>query len=135
MREVGNPMDEMQINWATAEVKNERGSLALTVELAAEPDQFWRNAWAELAQRLAYETGRPAVPDSVSSYSRAIRVDGVEPGSERAVRRMLEEMVVNTNRSAVRAREKSAQERAQAQAADEAREASVKSMTDRFRTG
>jgi hypothetical protein len=109
-------MPDATIDWASAEVSVQSGSLTLEVLLDSRPDRFWVNAFNEIRERQQIEMIEGVGkgwwwPDSPSGGRLTVR--GIQPGRELEVRERLEEIVREANRAAIVARERARERRGQ----------------------
>jgi len=118
-----------QIEWSQATVD---GSGALTVPLLGERDEDWNESFNQMLSILMRET-RGGVWADVRLIRDAIAVEGVEKGSEAALKEFLEAVVRQANSDVVRRKglKREAEARAEAESASKA--ASAEEMTDTFR--
>lgn len=128
--------DDVIIDWSTAEVTSQHGSLQLDVQLVPEPDSYWKNAFSRIAERRHEE-----VRDDPHGWftnmpsSDWLNVQRVAVGQEDETRAALEEMIKAANDGAARDRVEEAKKRAGEERESKEREQAVRDMTDRFRSG
>jgi hypothetical protein len=97
----------IRIDWSTATVTADNPSLIYSVKLNDDPDNYWRNEFDILRDRLHTEAG--AAPrgfwvNSASHFGLEL-TGGMDPGDEERVRYVLDDLVQRTNDAATRARE------------------------------
>jgi hypothetical protein len=129
---------KIAIDWSSAEVVAEKGSLELRVRLTEEPDTTWRNAFEMFRNDVRTKAGSAAYRfhvNSPSPRSKLLTVGGFEAGAVDEVRRALDEAVEKTNvkaaLDAVAAGEREMSDREDT----ERLERDAKDATSRFRSG
>ncbi|HEY5816190.1 MAG TPA: hypothetical protein VIS95_07610 [Solirubrobacterales bacterium] len=118
-----------QVEWNEAAVDD---SGTLSVALVGEWDEDWNESFNEILSILMRET-RGGVWGRITLIRDAITVDGVEKGSEAALKGFLESVVRQANSDVVprKQRKDEARKKAGTEAAN--RKASAEQMTDTFR--
>ena len=127
-------MEQIALDWSTAEVEVQDGTHVLTVRLAGEASGHWMNAFTEI--ELAMRRQRDWVvnaPTSATFGELKLTVHGVRPGLEDAVRAALDQMVTDANVAANKTRKDADAKRASDLAEAEQRENEARGMTERFR--
>jgi len=126
-------MDDLSVDWSTAQVNPERDALRLRVALDGEPDSFWKNAFAEIREgEQSLLAGQDWWIDSPSN--KFLTVGGIgEDDDIPAIRRRLDEVVADANEGARKARlEWEDKKRADAEK-DAQLEAAAEDLQRRFR--
>ena len=129
---MSSAVDDVSIDWSTADVRVSGGDLVLSVRLTVEPGSFWVAEFNRIAQRRMLEVRgarwSARVPDSD-----VLTVSDLEPGSEDDVRAELDEIAQLASKGADHARQKDEEESRTRKTEAEAREQAAQEMTDRFR--
>ena len=81
-------MSGPQLDWSQAEVKNGK----LTVSVAGDPPRGWKDTFERTARLLSNGEW-----DDVTLNKHAVRVDGLQPGSEEKLRFFLESVMQEAN--------------------------------------
>jgi len=96
---------ELAVDWSTADVIGDRGTLTFSVQLNEEPDSYWRNEFEPVRQRVQQQVG--TVPDLWFDAAPAIGTQlsggGFRPDNVPLVRQTLDDMVELVNTQAANA--------------------------------
>jgi hypothetical protein len=124
-------MAHVAIDWRIAEVR----SGSLRVPLSDKPGSFWARAFQEQLASIGDAAG-DALWGEVKLDSQTIVVEGVEGGSEPALRQFLDDVVAGSNREAERLLFEASREQA-GKAEEQLRQegGDDEEMTRRFRDG
>jgi len=127
----------ISINWSTADVKADRDSLALRVDLSEEPDTYWKSAFGELREEFNSSLVRSGQDWWVNSPHRdELGVGGLrEDVSLEEVRDELDTLVSRANQRAQEIRTASEQDQAKRAADHERLQAQADEMTRQLREG
>lgn len=126
-------VEDISIDWSTADVRVSGGDLVLSVRLTVEPGSFWVAEFNRIAQRRMLEVRGARWSARVPDSGDVLTVSDLEPGSEDAVRAELDEIAELASKGADHARQKDEEERRTRKTEAEAREQAAQEMTDRFR--
>jgi hypothetical protein len=126
-------VDDVSIDWSTADVRVSGRDLVLSVRLTVEPGSFWVEEFNRIAQRRMLEVRGARWSARVADSGDVLTVSDLEPGSEDAVRAELDEVAQLASKGAERARQKDEEESRTRRTEAEAREQAAQEMTVRFR--